>query len=101
MHVEELVPYDKNILEHQIVQLPVLDIEYENTLALISTDKNDFVSVRDILQQHGYNIHKSGLEYVPDSLVKISPEEKELLLAMIDCLHEDEDVDTVWHNADI
>lgn len=99
--VEKITPLDLDNFENYIIELPISDFETEETNAIIYTEKTDFTETQKKLESDWYHILESDLQFIPDNLVKLSEEEKNQFLTLIDALDNDEDVDTVWHNADL
>ena len=59
-----------------------------------------YASVRNFLVSRGYIILSSGGEYIPTNTVELSEFDKALKVhTLISTLEEDDDVESVWHNA--
>ncbi|HKL44270.1 MAG TPA: YebC/PmpR family DNA-binding transcriptional regulator [Candidatus Absconditabacterales bacterium] len=93
--------YPLNIEESEIdlMDMDVEDIDREDEKLIITVEKNNFVSVRNILIDKKYNLIDSDLHYILENTLEISDEDKIKLSDLIDNLQEDEDVDIVYSNV--
>ena len=66
----------------------------------IYTEGSDFGAVRDELEQE-YTLAQADLTMVPRMFVKIDEENKETFENLIEALEDDDDVNDVYHNADL
>jgi len=81
------------------MDMDVEDIDREDEKLIITVEKNNFVSVRNILIDKKYNLIDSDLHYIPENTLEISDEDNIKLSDLIDNLQEDEDVDIVYSNV--
>jgi len=58
---------------------------------------SDYAQVRDILEQKGYAVVQSSLEYVPYAYISLENTDK--FNKMLDMFDENDDVQNVYHNA--
>jgi len=99
--VETVLPYDKDELELQMMDLSIKDMEIEWDQTVIYTDKKDFVTVRNAIEKLSYHINHADIEFIPNSTTKLDDVTKEQMLTLVDSLEEDEDVSQVFYNAEI
>ena len=97
--VEKIIPLDENF-EEVLLETDVEDFEIDENGARIVTAREDLAKVTKFLEENGYKIESSEIEYVPQNTVSLSEEEEEKLQKLIDALEDDDDVDSVYHNAD-
>ncbi len=74
----------------------VEDDEYE-----ITTSPEDFVTVCDNLRDAGYELANSQLDKIPSMTVALEGEAAEKFIKMLDAFEENDDVQNVFHNADL
>jgi transcriptional/translational regulatory protein YebC/TACO1 len=99
--MENIEPFNTENLELEIMELPVSDIQIENGVAEIYTEKTDFIQTRQEILNLGYHITESDLHYFADTTINLSGEDKEKFQKIIEMLEEDDDIDNVYHNANL
>lgn len=75
-------------------------VQVEETEVVIQTAFEDFGSMQKALEEKGFNVISAQLQRIPTSLTKLTPEDEESLLKLIDKIEEDEDVQAVYHNME-
>ena len=81
------------------VDLNALDIETEEGISTLTTAKEDLLGIQAQLTHMGYSLINAELTRNPTTTIDLSEEDEEKLEHLIELLEEDEDVDTVYHNA--
>ena len=76
------------------------ELEASEEIFEIYTEGTDFAEVRDALEED-YELATKELIMKPNIEVPISDEEKEQLNKILEALEEDDDVDEVYHNAQV
>ena len=65
----------------------------------ITTDPNEFSTVRDALENKGYTFASAQIEYVPTTTTALNDEESIFKMnRLIEMLEENDDIQAVWHN---
>lgn len=72
----------------------------EEYIEIISKPEN-FSKLREYLESKQYNIIEAEIKMVPNITVKLNEEKEEKFQLFLDKLEDNEDVQNVWHNADI
>lgn len=72
----------------------------ENTHFEIITNFNDFGLMQEGLEKLGIEAEKSELQRIPTLQKKLNEEDLDQVLALIDTLEQDEDVQNVFHNLE-
>lgn len=86
----------------QIIDAGAMDVQYDDGLIQVYTDPQELMQVRDKLREAGIQTKSASLVFIPQTEVAVTDEEEALqLLELIDALEDDEDIDTVYTNADI
>ncbi len=67
----------------------------------IVTSTEDFLNVCDGLRAAGYELADSRLDKIPSMTVALDDAAAEKLMKMLDALEENDDVQNVYHNADL
>jgi YebC/PmpR family DNA-binding regulatory protein len=95
-------PSKKDDLELAAIDAGAEDVKSEGENVEIITNIKDLQSVKAKLEQAGYKIDKSDLNFIPEKEVKIETEDAaKKVLKFIEALDEDEDVSNVYSNFDI
>lgn len=77
------------------------ELETQEDVYEIYTAFEDFTTVRDAMEEAGYKLAVSELTMVPQTSVTLDKEETEQFNKIIDALEDDEDVQEVYHNAEL
>lgn len=89
-------------IEEWIIESGASDYEFLDQKVRISAEKTDLMAVVKSLKAQSMEIESYGLEYSATNIVAIDDPEKILkIYALLAALDEDDDVEQVWHNADI
>jgi YebC/PmpR family DNA-binding regulatory protein len=83
-------------LEAGAEDFSVEDDEYE-----ILTTPDDFITVCDGLREQGYEFTSSQITKIPSMTVALDDAAVEKLVKMLDVFEENDDVQNVYHNADL
>ena len=67
----------------------------------ITTDPQVLGEVRDALTDRGYVLDSAEVSRIPQNTVSLSEEQQESIIKMIDMLEENDDVQNVYHNAEL
>lgn len=98
VEIEENMDIDE--LEENIMETDIEDYEVSDEWVRIVTGFEDFINVNKFLQDKSYKIESAEVEFIAKNTIKLSPEWEEKLERLIDALEDDEDVDSVFHNAE-
>lgn len=77
------------------------DVIVEEEYIEIITSVDTFSSIRESLETKLYKILEADIRQLPNIKKELTEEEEEKFLNFIDKLEENDDVQNVWHNADI
>ena len=79
--------------------LDVIDNEESYT---VYTEPETFLTVKDALESGGINeFVTSEITFVPDNTIPLDDEKMEKLMGLIDALEDLDDVQDVYHNAEV
>lgn len=94
--------YDEDELMLQAIEAGAEDFDAEDDEVYeIITAPQDFAAVRDALEKDGVKIEEAKLDMIADVDVNPTDTQQETLLKMIEKLEELDDVQNVYHNANI
>ena len=94
--------YDENKLMEDVLELDIDDFVSNDDGYEITTEPNQFLSVKDSLLAKGYDeFVMSEVTYIPDNYISLDGENNEKALSLIESLEDIDDVQAVYHNLDI
>ena len=93
-----LAGLDRDELEMTLIEAGADDIQEQDDELLVYTSFTDFISVQRALETAGVNVTNAELRRIPNSTVKVTDEQAEDVIKIIDKLEEDDDVQNVYHN---
>ena len=99
--VEKTPGMDEEELMMQALDAGAEDFSDEGDYFEILTDPNTITDVGNALQEAGFTLANSEVERIPQNTVSISEEDAAKLNKMLDMMDENDDVQYVFHNADL
>ena len=93
-------------MDEDDILMQALDAGAEDVQALddafeITTDPTEFSAVREKLEGAGFDFLTAEVQMIPQNTVAPSPEHIEKIQKMLDMLEDNDDVQNVWHNAEL
>ena len=88
-------------LELELIDFGLEEIEQVEDETLIYTAFNDFGNMQKGLEELAIEIISVDKERIPHTTIELTEEQKEEINILIEALEEDEDVQNVFHNADL
>ena len=86
----------------KVLELDVLDFKSEEDGYVVETTPENFLSVKDELENSGFNeFIMSEVTFIPDNYIELDQEVCEKVISLIESLEELDDVQNVYHNLDI
>ena len=98
-NIEKVHPIDDEF-EEIILETDVEDYEINDGIARIVTAREDLSKVTKFLEEKWYKIESSEIEYIPENTIALSEQDEQKLEKIIENLEEDDDVDSIFHNAE-
>jgi len=95
----------KGISEDELIELALehgaedVNVEHQELFG-IDAPPEAFIDLTKAFESKGYTILSAELRYIPDNYVPVGESEASQLLAIIDLLEEDDDIQAVHHNAE-
>ena len=94
--------YDENKLMEDVLELDIEDFVVSDDGYEITTEPNQFLSVKDGLTNLGYDDFViSEVTYIPNNYMSLDDENLEKALSLVEALEDIDDVQAVYHNLDI
>ena len=89
---------DENIVLDDVLSMGAIDFLSRNSEFIISTEPPDLARISDEIDEKNYKIILSKIEMLPKSWVKISGEELNKVLVLMDHLEEQDDIQNLYAN---
>lgn len=94
--------YEEDKLMEDILDLNILDFIVDEDSFIIYTEPNNFVEVKDSLEEKGYNSFLvSEVTFIPNNYISLDEEMTEKVNNLIDALNDLDDVQSVYHNLEM
>lgn len=91
---------DEEQMFEDVIEAGAEDLQTSEDVFEIFTEASDYGSVRDALEEKGYQFAASELTMVPKSTVPVPEDKKALFETLIDKLEDDDDVQNVYTTAE-
>jgi len=90
----------KDDLELELIDFGLEDIglDEEHNQFIIQTQFNDFGKMQSALEERKINVLETSKTYIPTATKELSTEQEAEVMAMIDKMEEDDDIEAVYHN---
>ena len=99
--IEKTDDLDEDTLMLDILDEGAEDFVSEDEYIEIITAPENFSKVRDYLEAHNYKLDEADVRQIATIKKELTEEEEEKFQNFLDKLEENDDVQDVWHNADI
>lgn len=101
INIEKTDDMDEDEVMMMALDAGAEDFSDEGDYFEILTDPNNITEVGDALQAAGFTLANSEIDRIPQNTVSISEEDAAKLNKMLDMMDENDDVQYVFHNADL
>ena len=91
---------NKDDLELELIDFGLEDIglDEENNQFIIQTQFTDFGKMQSALEERKINLIETSKTYIPTTTKELTPEQEAEVMAMIEKMEEDDDIEAVYHN---
>jgi YebC/PmpR family DNA-binding regulatory protein len=91
---------NKDDLELELIDYGLEDInlDKDHNQFIIQTQFTDFGKMQSALEERKINVIETSKIYVPTTTKELSPEHEAEVMAMIEKMEEDDDIEAVYHN---
>jgi YebC/PmpR family DNA-binding regulatory protein len=91
---------NKDEVELELIDAGLEEINHdeENNHFIIQTDFQDFGNMQHAIEERKYNLIESSKLFAPTTLKTLTPEQEADVMAMIEKMEEDDDIEVVYHN---
>ncbi|MBF4500104.1 YebC/PmpR family DNA-binding transcriptional regulator [Savagea sp. SN6] len=99
--IERTDDMDEDTVMMTALEAGAEDIESSEDGFEIVTEPGDLIAVKEALEAEGFEFASSEVEMIPNLYVELSGEPAEQFQQLIDALEDDDDVQDVFHNAEV
>jgi YebC/PmpR family DNA-binding regulatory protein len=91
---------NKDDLELELIDFGLEDISHdeEHNQFIIQTQFTDFGKMQGALEERKINVLETSKIYIPTTTKELTPEQEAEVMAMIEKMEEDDDIQAVYHN---
>lgn len=91
---------NKDDLELDLIDYGLEDIAFdeENKQFIIQVQFTDYGKMQSALEERNINVIETSKIYVPTTTKELTPEQEAEVMAMIEKMEEDDDIENVYHN---
>jgi YebC/PmpR family DNA-binding regulatory protein len=91
---------NKDDMELELIDFGLEDITHdeEHNQFIIQTQFSDFGKMQAALEERKINVIETSKIYVPSATKELTPEQEADVMAMIEKMEEDDDIEAVYHN---
>jgi YebC/PmpR family DNA-binding regulatory protein len=91
---------NKDDLELELIDFGLEDIglDEENNQFIIQTQFTDFGKMQSALEERKINVIETSKTYIPTTTKELDAEQEAEVMAMIEKMEEDDDIEAVYHN---
>lgn len=92
---------DEETVMEDALEAGAEDFADEGDVFEITTDPGSFSAVREELEGKGYEFLSAEIDMIPSNTVSLNEEQTKQFLKMLDLLEDSDDVQNVFHNAEL
>ena len=97
--VTQVVARDIDRLEEDLLEAGAEDYSVDEDIVRVITAKSDFTAVKQYIEQRNYALDEADISWIAENALTLSEKDSEKLERLLDMFDEDDDIDTVYHNA--
>lgn len=101
LDIEKTADMDDDEMMMTALDAGAEDFSVEEGVYEVITSPENFDSVRENLEKQGYAFLRSEIDRIPNSTVDLEPEAVEKIERMLDLFEDNDDVQNVYHNANL
>lgn len=92
--------FNMDDLELELIDFGLEDINYdeEQKQFIIQVQFNDFGKMQSALEERKIDVLETSKTYIPTTTKELTPEQEAEVMAMIEKMEEDDDIEAVYHN---
>ncbi len=76
------------------------DFEADDYVYIVSTDPSQIMSVRDALEEQGYEVESANIDMVPKNMQNVESDKEQSVITLLEALEDHDDIKAVYTNFD-
>lgn len=96
--MKQILPFDPEQLEMELIELPILDLSIEGSIAEAYCSKENFIFVRQAIANLSYHVVEADIHFFAENTLGLSPADREVFDKILEALNQEDDIDQVYHN---
>ncbi len=92
--------HDENSVFEAALEAGAEDFEADGDVYIISTDPTHIMSVRDELEEQGYEVESANIDMVPKNMQNVESDKEQSVIALLEVLEDHDDIKAVYTNFD-
>lgn len=76
------------------------DFEADGDVYIVSTDPSQIMSVRDALEEQGYEVESANIDMVPKNMQNVESDKEQSVITLLEALEDHDDIKAVYTNFD-
>lgn len=93
--------FDEDELTLEMIDAGAEEVEFNENMALITCDMEDFGNMQKKLDELGLDIDNGELQRIPTTTVELDDEAFQAVIKLVDMMEDDDDVQKVYHNLEV
>ncbi len=92
--------HDENSVFEAALEAGAEDFEADGDVYIISTDPANIMSVRDVLEEQGYEVESANIDMLPKNMQNVESDKEQSVIALLEVLEDHDDIKAVYTNFD-
>ena len=91
---------DENNIFEVAIEVGAADFTINKDFYIVTTSASNLMHIRDKIESYGYKIKSAEIEMVPKNFQKLSKQDSDIALKLLDALDDNDDVNKLYSNFD-
>ncbi|MBC8322709.1 MAG: YebC/PmpR family DNA-binding transcriptional regulator [Candidatus Marinimicrobia bacterium] len=92
--------HDEDTVFEAALESGAEDFEADGDVYIVSTDPSQIMSVRDALEEQGYEVESANIDMVPKNMQNIESDKEQSVITLLEALEDHDDIKAVYTNFD-
>lgn len=92
--------HEEDIVFEAALEAGAEDFEADGDAYIISTDPAHIMSIRDELEEQGYEVESANIDMVPKNMQNVESDKEQSVITLLEALEDHDDIKAVYTNFD-
>lgn len=92
--------HDEDTVFEAALESGAEDFEADGDVYIVSTDPSQIMSVRDALEEQGYEVESANIDMVPKNMQNVESDKEQSVITLLEALEDHDDIKAVYTNFD-